>query len=174
MKAPAHIGMAALTISAVAALSQLADAATRVQKTFGGWQVDCNEQDNGKKACALQYALVAKKDNRPVFSWMIVRGKEGEPNKVLLRTPTGVLLTEGVNVGIEGAESVKINYLTCGPQACVAEFDLTEQWQKTLSSYPKAIIAYKAVNQAPIKHEIDLKQFSDALKFFESQNAAKN
>lgn len=173
MMALKYMGTAVLAMTAVAALALPGEAATRVQKTFGGWQVNCAEQDNGKKACSLQYALVTQKDKRPVFTWMIVRGKEGEPNKVLLRTPTGVLLADGVNVGIEGAESVKINYLTCGPQACVAEFDLTDQWLKTLSSYPKAIVNYKAVNQQVIKHEIDLKQFGDAYKFYASQVAAK-
>lgn len=169
-----HGGVAVLALAAVALTLPPAGAATRVQKTFGGWRVDCTEQDDGKKGCILQYALVTQTDKRPVFSWIIAPGKAGAPNKVILRAPTGVLLPEGVNIGIEGADPVKISYLTCGPQACVAEFDMTDKWRKALGSYPKAIISYKAVTGEPIKHEIDLKQFGDAYKYYDSQLATQN
>lgn len=149
-------------------------AATRVQKTFGNWKVDCTERENKQKTCALQYALVTKKDKRPVFSWRIIRsGKEGVQNKAVLRTPTGVLLSEGVKIGFQGAEPVKINYLTCGPNGCVAEFDFTDQWFKALGANQKVIIDYKAANQKPIKHEIELKQFGEAYSFYTSQTGTK-
>jgi invasion protein IalB len=167
-----RMGMAVLVLGAASVLVLPAAAATRVQKTFGGWRVDCTEKDDGKTACALQYALVTQKDKRPVFNWTIIPGQKDKSNRVLLRTPTGVLLAEGVKVGIEGAEPVKINYLTCGPKACIAEFDLTDQWLKALGSYPKAIVAYTAVNRETIRHEIDLAKFGDAFKFYESEAAA--
>lgn len=168
-----RLGVAVLAVAAAAVLAAPAGATTRVQKTFGGWRVDCTEKDDGQKACLLQYALVTQKDKRPVFSWTIVRGKEGEPNKAILRAPLGVLLQDGVNIGIEGADPVKINYLTCGTQGCVAEFDLKEQWLKALGSYPKAIVSYKAVTREPIKHEIDLTQFGEAFKFYAGQLKGK-
>lgn len=169
MVALKHLGIALLAASAAIALMEPACATTRVQKTFGGWSVDCAEQDSGSKACSLQYALVTQKDKRPVFSWTIIGGKDGEPSKVLLRTPTGVLLTDGINIGLDGADPVKINYLTCGSQACIAQFDLTEQWLKTLGSYPKVLVSYKSISLKPIRHEIDLKKFGDAYNFYASQ-----
>lgn len=162
--------IAVIAASAWAAVASDANAVTRVQKTFGAWQVDCTERENNQKNCSLQYSLVTKKDKRPVFSWTIVRrGKEGALNKAVLRTPTGVRLADGVSVGFEGAEQVKIEYLTCGPRACVAEFDFTDDWFKALASKKKVLVNYKAANDKPIKHDIDLNQFSAAFDFFTGQ-----
>ncbi len=168
------LATAVLAAAAVAGMALGAQADTRTQKSFGGWQVDCNQPDGGKEACVLQYSLVNKKDRRPIFSWAIAKGdKDGDVNKAVVRTPTGVLLSEGVNIGFEGADPVKINYLTCGPQACVAEFDFTAQWSKALSGNDKVVVNLKAANQKPVKFEIDLKQFSDAYAYFNSQIGGK-
>jgi invasion protein IalB len=166
--------VAAIAAGALAVSLPAAEAATRLQKSFGSWQVDCTERENAQKNCSLQYSLVTKKDRKVVFSWTIVRrGSDGGTNKAVLRTPTGVLLADGVNVGFEGADPVKINYLTCGPNGCVAEFDFTEQWVKALGSNPKVTVNYKAVNEKPIKHDVDLKQFTAAFDFFSSQLKGK-
>lgn len=166
--------IAAIAAGAWAVSISGAEAVTRVQKTFGGWKVDCTEREDNQKSCSLQYALVTQKDRRPVFSWTIVRrGKEGVLNKAVLRTPTGVLLSDGVSVGFEGAEQVKIDYLTCGPRACIAEFDFTDDWFKALASKKKVLVNYKAANDKPVKHDIDLNQFSAAFDFFTSQLGGK-
>ena len=164
------LAMAAMAVVALAGTTIGAQADTRTQKSFGGWQVDCNQPDGGKETCALQYSLVSKKDNRPIFSWAVMKGdKEGDVNKALVRTPTGVLLSEGVNIGFEGADPVKIAYFTCGPQGCLAKFDFTDQWSKALSGNQKVVVNLKAANEKPVKFEIDLKQFSDAYAYFKSQ-----
>jgi invasion protein IalB len=164
----------ALAACVLAVSVPAAEAATRIQKSFGSWRVDCTERENAQKNCSLQYSLVTRKDKKVVFSWTIVRrGKDGGTNKAVLRTPTGVLLADGVNVGFEGAEPVKINYLTCGPNGCVAEFDFTDQWVKALGSNQKVMVNYKAANEKPIKHDVDLKQFSAAFDFFSSQMQGK-
>lgn len=168
------IAVAALAVGSLAVSGLAAQADTRVQKSFGGWQVDCNEQDSGQKGCALQYALVNKKNRQPIFSWTILKGtKDGDPNKAVIRTPNGVLLSEGVNIGFEGADPVKIAYFTCGPTACVAQFDFTDQWSKALGGNDKVVVNLKAANEKPVKFEIDLKQFNDAYAYFKTQIAAK-
>lgn len=151
-----------------------ADSATRMQKTFGNWRVDCSEKEGkSPKNCSLQFALINKKDKQVVFSWTVVRkDKDSETSKVVVRTPTGVLLADGVNIGFEGVEPVKLNYFTCGPRACIAEFDLSSQWIKALSSNPKVVVSYKAANGNPLKHDIDLKQFAEGLEFYTSQLSA--
>jgi len=174
MRMTKSFAAAAIATAAVAAVTLHAEAATRTQKGFSGWQVDCNESDDGKKACALQYSLLNQKNRQTVFSWTIIKGdKDGGPNKAVIRTPNGVLLSEGVNIGFEGADPVKINYLTCGPLACVAEFDFTDQWSKALSGNEKVMVNLKAANQKPVKFDINLKQFSDAYSYFKTQLSEK-
>ncbi|WP_395685450.1 invasion associated locus B family protein [Aestuariivirga sp.] len=159
------LGMVAI----VAAVSD-ADATTRIEKTFSGWKVECVEADDGKSSCGLQYALATKKDKAIFFSWSILRdARNPDSNKVILRTPTGVLLQKGIDVGFEGAEPVKVNYLTCGPRSCVAEFDFTDKWAEALASNEKIEVNYVAANGKPLKHQISLKQFSEAFEFYNGQ-----
>ena len=168
------LATAALAAAAIASVALHAEAATRTQKSFSGWEVDCNEGDDGKKTCALQYSLLNQKTRQPVFSWTIIKGdKDGAPNKAVIRTPNGVLLSEGVNIGFDGADPVKINYLTCGPRACVAEFDFTDQWSKALAGNEKVGVSLKAANEKPVKFDITLKQFNDAYAYFKSQVGQK-
>lgn len=168
------LATATLAAAAIVTASLHAEAVTRTQKSFSGWEVDCTEKDDGKKVCALQYSLLNQKNRQPVFSWTIVKGdKDGAPNKAVIRTPNGVLLADGVNIGFEGADPVKINYLTCGPRACVAEFDFTDQWSKALSGNEKVGVSLKSANQKPIKFDIVLKQFSDAYTYFKAQLGQK-
>jgi invasion protein IalB len=168
---PKTTALAAAVIAAMAVLSPVSDAATRLQKTFGNWQVDCTERDaNSPKVCSLQFALVNKNDKQVVFSWTVVR-KDAESTT---NTPTGVLLADGVSIGFEGTEPVKVNYYTCGPRFCFAEFDFSDQWAKALSSKEKVVVSYKAVNGTPLKHEIDLKQFPEGLAFYAAQLSGKS
>ena len=67
MRALKTLLVMSLSAAGVMAFAATADATTRIQKTFGNWKVDCTEAETGKKACALQYALVTKKDQRLVF-----------------------------------------------------------------------------------------------------------
>ena len=103
---PKTTALAAAVIAAMAVLSPVSDAATRLQKTFGNWQVDCTERDaNSPKVCSLQFALVNKNDKQVVFSWTVVRkDTESESNKVVVRTPTGVLLADGQDHVVTGNE----------------------------------------------------------------------
>ncbi len=90
---PKTTALAAAVIAAVAVLPPASQAATKLQKTFGNWQVDCTERDaSSPKVCSLQFALVNKNDKKVVFSWTVVRkDAESASNKVVVRTPTGVL-----------------------------------------------------------------------------------
>jgi invasion protein IalB len=144
---------------------------TRLQKTFGPWRVDCTEPDGkSAKSCTLRFALVNTESKRVVFSWTVARkDKQSAANKVIVRTPTGVLLPDGVSIAFAGTEPVKVSYLTCGPNACFAEFDFSDQWVKAFAGKPSVSVSYKAVNGTPLRHEIDLKDFAAGLAFFTAQ-----
>jgi invasion protein IalB len=169
-----QLSLLSLGVAAFSAAIPAANAVTRIEKTFGGWKVECVEANDGKSTCGLQYALATKKDKSVFFSWSILRdAKKPDRDKVILRTPTGVLIQNGVNIGFEEAEPVKVNYLTCGPRACVAEFEFTGKWAKALAAKEKIEVSYLAANGKPLKHQISLKQFSEALEFFNSQSKAE-
>ena len=89
-----------------------AASATRIQKSFNNWRVDCAEVENKSRRCALQYSLVSKKNKQVVFSWSVIpKTKEAtSPPQAIIRTPTGVALGDGISVVFAGSEPIKVQY----------------------------------------------------------------
>ena len=147
-----------------------AASSTRIQKTFNNWRVDCAEVDN-KSRCALQYSLVNKKNKQVVFSWMVMPKNKDNPSppQAVIRTPTGVALSDGISVVFAGAEPIKVQYKTCGTSGCIAEVDFSDAWVKAFGSKPTVTVNYKAVSGTPIKHDLDLKNFQEAYAYYVQQ-----
>ena len=166
------LGLVGLSVSSISAE---AASTTRIQKSFNNWQVDCAEVDNkSPKRCALQYALINKKNKQVVFSWSVIpKGKEAaSPPQAVIRTPTGVALNDGISVVFAGAEPIKVQYKTCGTKGCIAEVDFSDAWIKAFGSKPMVTVNYKAVSGTPIKHDLDLKNFQEAYAFYVAQMKA--
>jgi invasion protein IalB len=151
------------------AAAATADAATRVQKTFDQWRVDCTETEKAK-FCGLIFALLHAKTKQVMFAWSIVPAKEGSGgNRAMIRAPNGILLSEGLLVEFAGTDPVKLAYKTCGPRNCIVEVDFSESWLKAFNSHPSFAATYVAVNGTPTRHEISLKQFKEAYGFYTAQ-----
>jgi invasion protein IalB len=162
------LGLLALVLASSGA--QAAASATRIQKSFANWRVDCAEGEKTRR-CALQYSLVNKKTKQVVFSWVVVpKGKEqSSPPQAVIRTPVGVALSDGISVVFAGAEPIKVQFKTCGTRGCVAEVDFSDAWVKAFGSKPTVTVNYKAVTGAPIKHDLDLKNFQEAYAYYTQQ-----
>jgi invasion protein IalB len=168
MKYAVPVGLMVLCLASAGAQ---ATSTTRIQKSFNNWRVDCAEVDNKSKRCALTYSLVSKKTKQIVFSWVVVpKNKDSiTPPQAVIRTPTGVALSDGVSVVFAGAEPIKVQYKTCGAKGCIAEVDFSDAWVKAFASKPTMTINYKAVSGTPIKHDVDLKNFQEAYAFYNTQ-----
>ena len=162
------VGLMALCL---ASAGVQAASTTRIQKSFNNWRVDCAEVDNKSKRCALTYSLVSKKTKQIVFSWVVVPKNKDTvtPTQAVIRTPTGVALSDGISVVFAGGEPIKIQYKTCGAKGCIAEVDFSDAWVKAMGSKPTVTVNYKAVTGTPIKHDVDLKNFQEAYAFYNSQ-----
>jgi invasion protein IalB len=148
-----------------------AASATRIQKSFNNWRVDCAEIEAKSRRCALQYSLVSKKSKKVVFSWSVIpKTKEAtSPPQAVILTPTGVALGDGISVVFAGAEPIKVQYKTCGVRGCIAEVDFSDAWVKAFGSKPTVTVNYKAASGTPIKHDVDLKNFQEAYAFYTQQ-----
>ena len=147
-----------------------AGADTRIEKTFDTWKVTCAETEKTKgKRCVIRYALANSK-KRIVFSWSMVRNEKGK-HIVAIRTPTGVRLPAGVQIGFPGTKPVTLAYKTCGPRLCLAEFEFTNLWLKSFTSRPMIVVGYEAISGVPLKHEVPLGPFKEGYAFFTKQLA---
>lgn len=160
---------AALSALVIAAGSAPVGAVTRLSQTFDNWRVDCVTDAKNNKTCAMAFSLINQKSKQVVFAFSI-RGPSGNDKaKIIVRTVNGVLLASGIEIVFPGTDPIKVTYRTCGPRACISEFDLTDNWLNTLSSKEKLTVGYSLVTSEPIKHEIPLKSFRPAYDFMTAQ-----
>jgi invasion protein IalB len=144
-------------------------AATKTQKTFDGWQVECNENDQGDKSCAVFIAFIENKSKAVVLGWTIGRDNKSEASKLVVRTLTGVDVSAGIAVQFGTSKPVNIPYKSCMPQYCAAEVPFSDAWLKAMNASPKFTVTYKAANGKDIKQEVDLSSFGAAYNFYVSQ-----
>lgn len=160
--------VASLVVCVVAA-SGGAMAATKTQKTFGPWSVDCNESDKGAVSCGLRFALINKKNKTVVFGWTIVPGKEEGSQKAVLQTPTGMLLPEGIRIQFPEAEPIAVPYRICGPRFCFAEFDFAPSWLANFSSQKSVSVMLTNGKGQELKYSVNLQRFGEAYEFYTLQ-----
>lgn len=166
MQISARILIACLALIGLTGSSGLA--ATKTQKTFDGWQVECNEDDQGKKACAVYIGFIESKSKAVVLGWTIGQDAAGA-SKLVVRTLTGIDVSSGIEVQFGTSNPVSLPYKTCMPQFCAAEVPFSDAWLKAMNASPKFTVTYKAANGQAIKQEVDLKGFGDAYKFYSSE-----
>jgi len=144
-------------------------AATKIQKTFDGWQVDCSDDEKGAKSCALYIAFVDTKTKAVVLGWTIAPDDKSEKGKLIVRTLTGVTVSDGISVQFDGSKPVNIPYKICMPQYCAAEVPFSDAWLKAMNGAKKFTVTYAAANGKEIKQEIDLGAFAEAFKFYAAE-----
>jgi invasion protein IalB len=152
-----------------AAGSVAATAASKTQKTFGPWSVDCAESDKGDVRCTLRFALVNKKSKSVVFGWSIVPGTGEAANKAVLQTPTGILLGDGIQIQFPEADPTKAAFRICGPRYCFAEFDFTQAWLDSFEAQKSLSVAFRNGKGQELKYPVNLERFGEAYKFYTQQ-----
>lgn len=162
-------GMLIACLAFVGLTGQSVLAATKTQKTFDGWQVECNEDDQGKKGCAVFIAFVDSKSKAVVLGWTIAGNDASEASRLIVRTLTGIDVSSGIQVQFGASKPVGLPYKACMPQFCAAEVPFSDAWLKTMNASPNFTVTYKAANGQDIKQEVDLKAFGEAYKFFSSE-----
>jgi invasion protein IalB len=138
---------------------------TRLDRAFEKWRVTCVERAETKN-CAVSQSFSNQRRN-VVFSWTI--GMDDQVRKAIIRTPTNVLLAEGVRVSVGGGDPAQIPYRTCGPRFCFAEFTFSDEWLKAFQTGQTVPVSFTAANGDPVEITLDLKGFSAAHTFFQEQ-----
>ena len=108
---------------------------------FGNWQVQCQEQN--AKACRA--VLQVLKDKQVIMAWVIGTDAKGALQYVL-QTPTGVMVSAGIDVKAGSASARHGNFVACGPQGCNATMPMDDAFIKDISGAPKTDIVLYAPN----------------------------
>ncbi|MBL8905646.1 MAG: invasion associated locus B family protein [Rhizobiales bacterium] len=131
--------------------------------------MDCNEDDKGAKSCALYIAFINNKSKAVVLGWTIASDEKSEKGKLVVRTLTGVTVSDGISVQFDGSKPVNIPYKICMPQYCAAEVPFSDAWLKTMTGAKKFSVTYIAANGKEVKQEVDLARFAEAFQYYTAE-----
>ena len=156
-------------VQQIQAQSAPAEAADRVQETFGTWAVNCSTTGEGK-LCAMSQTLSARRPANAeqqgnVFAVaMSLAGGSADALTARVVTPIGTLLDRGVTLTLAGND-VAIPYRRCQPRRCFAPFAASAEQIEAMRGGESMTVTYVAPSGRPLQLEISLSGFSAAHDF---------
>ena len=109
--------------------------------TFGSWQVQC--QESNAKFCRAVLQVI--RDKQVIMTWLVGPDGKGVLQNVL-QTPTGVMVSAGIDIKVGSAAARHANFMTCGPQGCAAAAPMDEAFIKDASAAAKTDVVLYAPN----------------------------
>jgi invasion protein IalB len=126
--------------------------------TFGSWEVQCQEAN--EKICRAVLQII--RDKQVIMAWLVGRDAKGALQNVL-QTPTGVMVSAGIDIKIGSSPARHANYVTCGPQACTASMPLDDAFVKDAAGAQKTDVVMYAPNGQSVDFGIPTAGFDKAV-----------
>ena len=179
----------ALGLCAVAANSAAAQSAVvapqRTTATYDDWLMQCQAKQLGSAAaqqakdastptaeaelqrpemtCEINQTFTVRETGATLAKLAIGRVAGPTPaTKAVLLTPIGVYLPEGVDMKIDAAADIKGLYTFCNAQACVGEFDLTDELVQQLKAAKTVALTFTMGDRKPLTLNVSTKGLAGA------------
>lgn len=130
---------------------------------FENWTVTCNEFTDGPRPrqCSALLQIVQQGTNQPVFSWMIAVDDHKQLVSVM-QTPTGVVISPGVELKIGKLPPQKIPYTSCDTGRCVATMNIDANLAREMTTAPTAEAVIQGTQGNVVQFNIQSKGFDRA------------
>lgn len=137
-------------VASAAALAILAAGGAMAQSSDQGqrppqqeWRKICNQNtETNEVICVTTRQLLATTGQ--VLSSVMIQEKK-DSRKLLVAVPPGMLLRQGLNVKIDGANEKAVTYSICVPNLCFGDVDITPEYVTALKAGNELVIT--ATNQ---------------------------
>ena len=128
------------------------------------WTVTCQDflLPKPNRLCAAQLRVVRQGTAQVIMALNVSLDEAGRP-KGLLTTPTGVLVSKGVDLAVAAAPPRKLAYEACDASQCTAAIVFDERLAKELQAAANVDVTLTAVNGSAIKVGFGVKGFDKAL-----------
>jgi invasion protein IalB len=97
--------------------------ATYVDEAFDDWQRECLRTEDGNDPCRMAQTLFDAEQN-PVGKIALGRQAQGSPavavGELALPVDLGILLPQGLNIGVDRGLSKQYDFYMCLPDGCIA------------------------------------------------------
>jgi invasion protein IalB len=132
------------------------------KSAFQAWSLVCRPWPGGDRRCVL-FIAVANPDSRNVLlTFSVARTPQGMP-VLIVDTPPGVAVDQGVTVIAGAAAEVKVPIQSCGPQRCRAVTELTLPLRAALERADVTSVTYVKADNQQSTYNLPTRGFKDGL-----------
>jgi invasion protein IalB len=125
---------------------------------YDSWTLTCSEsmEKNAKKTCSGTLRVIEQKQGQVLFVWIIGRDSKGVMRTVM-RTPTGVQITKGVELKLGKAQMRTLPYTACTQQQCDASIPVDDALVNDMVAAPEATATIYAIDGRDINFNMPIK-----------------
>lgn len=157
--------LVAVTLSTVLlSLSSFASAQdseiTITTKSFGDWQVRCEQQKGADKVCVMtQQALVQDSGQRLMQANI---AKQDGTTKMTLILPLGIFLPGGAALQLDEKKHSDLTVVFCTQAGCFVNLDLDSDLREAISGSESAAISLQPTDGQTVNVPLSVNGFADA------------
>lgn len=148
-----------------------------VQETFDAWQLRCIRTEDGSDPCQLYQLLKDKATDKPISEISLValpEGGEAVAGATII-TPLETLLTQQLNIAVDGGDTKRYPFTFCTEVGCVARVGFTKD---DIAGFKKGKVAVLSVVPVAdptrtVDVEISLSGFTAGFEAVTKANAPK-
>lgn len=139
-----------------------ANLANMTRSTFQSWSLVCRDvAGNGPgRRCVLFMAVADPSLKQVLLTFSVARSVQGMP-VLLVDTPAGVAVDQGITVTPGAAQSIKVDIRSCGPQRCRAITELNASLQAALEAADMTSVTYVRANRQLATYNLPTRGFRE-------------
>lgn len=151
-------GLVALTLAAPA----LAQENEQQQQS---WRSHCSgpERDVAKLNCRLELSVIVEESRQLLIKLTISVPAVPRTPSMMVQTPLGLKLSEGVRLTVDDNEPHSHPVQTCEANGCYAGFKLNSDLSTEMAQGNKLVVAFNNLNGRTVDVTVPLSGFSDAM-----------
>jgi invasion protein IalB len=132
------------------------------KSAFQAWSLVCRDWPGNERRCVLFIAVADPDAKQVLLTFSVARTPQGMP-VLIVDTPAGVTVDEGVSVTAGSAEAIKVPIQSCAAQRCRAVIELTSQLRGTLEKADVTSVTYVKADNTPSTYNLPTRGFKDGM-----------
>lgn len=132
------------------------------KSAFQAWSLVCRDWPGNERRCVLFIAVADPDAKQVLLTFSIARTPQGMPILVV-DTPPGVAVEDGVTVTVGSTEALKVPIQSCAAQRCRAVTELTSSLRAALEAADVTSVSYVKADAKQSTYNLPTRGFRDGL-----------
>lgn len=132
------------------------------KSAFQAWSLVCRKWSGDERRCVLFIAVADPDRKQVLLTFSVARTPQGMP-VLIVDTPAGVSVDQGVMVMAGATEGIKLPIQSCVAQRCRAIAELTPELQAALEKADVTSVTYVKADNQQSTYDLPTRGFKDGI-----------